>query len=395
MYRLFSKTIKTIRWLVVPLIVLAAIGWFRFSPLSAQSFTPHRQTIVEEVLGTGTLEARVSATISPKIAGRIAQVLVDQGQEVRAGQVLVRLDDQELKQQVAIAEASLEAAQAATQRLIEDKRRTVAVFEQARRHHERLKALVDQRATSLDEFERAAESLAIASADMARAEAAIAEGQKNVVAAEKNFDYHKTRLADTEVLAPFDGLITVRQRESGDIAVPGSPVLTLISQDEMWISAWVDETAMSRVADGQPARVVFRSEPDRDYQGVVSRLGRQADRESREFIVDVRVSPLPQNWAVGQRAEVYIETNRRDNALAIPASSILLRDGRAGVFVDRGGVATWQLIQSGARGAGFVEVLDGISDSDTVIVPPQGVTEDRLDGHRVRTQPAASVGPAG
>jgi HlyD family secretion protein len=91
-------------------------------------------------------------------------------------------------------------------------------------------------------------------------------------------------------------------------------VLSLISTEVLWVSAWVDETEMSRIAVGQPARVAFRSEDAKSFRGEVARLGRETDRETREFTVDIRVLELPTNWAVGQRAEVYIETARRDKA---------------------------------------------------------------------------------
>ena len=94
------------------------------------------------------------------------------------------------------------------------------------------------------------------------------------------------------------------------MVVPGASLLQIISLEEMWISAWVDETQMPKLAAGQKAQVVFRSEPGQSYPAVVSRLGREADRETREFLVDVRVEKLPANWAVGQRAEVFIQTEK-------------------------------------------------------------------------------------
>lgn len=101
------------RWLVVLLIVGGIVYQMRWAPVTVQGIAPIRQTIVEEVMGTGTLEARVSSTISPKIAGRISQVFADQGDVVEQEQLLVQLDDEELQQQVEIAKANLEAAQAA------------------------------------------------------------------------------------------------------------------------------------------------------------------------------------------------------------------------------------------------------------------------------------------
>jgi len=103
--------------LVVALIAGVVYQW-KFSPLAVRSHTVQRGGIVAEVMGTGTLEARVSATISPKIAGRVVEILVDQGQRVTVGDVLVRLDDDELNQQVAIADANVDAAKG--NRTIED-----------------------------------------------------------------------------------------------------------------------------------------------------------------------------------------------------------------------------------------------------------------------------------
>ena len=303
------------RWLAVLMIAGFVLYQMHIAPVTVPGVAPTRQAVVSEVMGTGTLEARISTTISPKIAGRISQTLVDQGDRVESGQLLVRLDDDELQQQVEIARANLEAAQAAIQRLNADQRRAVAVFEHAKKSHDRVQALKEKNANTQDDVDRAIESLTIATAEATRAEAAISEGQKGLLAAEKTLEYHRTRLADTLIKAPFAGLIVARQRETGDIAVPGSAVLTLISMEELWISAWVDETMMSKLAVQQPARIVFRSLPDRSYPGTVVRLGKQADRETREFIVDVQLKELPDNWAVGQRVEVFIQTGRADNAV--------------------------------------------------------------------------------
>ncbi len=184
--------------------------------------------------------------------------------------------------------------------------------------------------------------------------------------------------------APFDGLVVRRQRDPGDVVVPGSPVLSLIDTRELWISAWVDETEMARLRPEQPARVVFRSEPDRPYPGRVARLGREADRETREFVVDVHVLELPTNWAVGQRAEVYIETDRKGSALLVPARFVVWRAETPGVFVEDDGRATWRPIRTGLRDAELVEVVEGLKEGEAVLSPaaPKELLED---GRRIKT----------
>ena len=262
-------------------------------------------------------------------------MLVDQGSRVSAGDLLVRLDDEELTQQVAIAQANVDAASAAIVRLTTDKNRAAAVYDQAKKSYDRVESLMKQKAVSRDEADKAVEALAVAESGVSRAEAAIAEGQKELVAAEKTLEYHRARLLDTKINAPFDGLIVKRSREPGDVVVPGSSILTLISTDELWISAWIDETEMARLKTDQSARVVFRSEPDKTYPGTVVRLGREADRETREFIVDVRVLELPTNWAVGQRAEAYIQTAKKDDVLLLPASLIVKQRSHRGRLHQR------------------------------------------------------------
>jgi len=197
--------------------------------------------------------------------------------------------------------------------------------------------------------DKATETLAIALAGVSRAEAAITEGQKEFVAAEKTLEFHRARLRDTEIQAPFDGMIIKRNREPGDVVVPGSSILTLISTEELWISAWVDETEIDRLQENQKARVVFRSEPDKSYPGTLVRLGREADRETREFIVDIRVLGLPNNWAVGQRAEAFIEVARKKEVVVLPAKLVVNRSGEAGVFLNANGTADWRPVARGLR----------------------------------------------
>lgn len=360
------------RILKVALIVAVIVGvvyWVRFAPFTVTQHLIEQGEIVAEVMGTGTLEARVKATVSSKISGRIEEVSVDQGDRVKKGQLLVRLDDEELRQQVAIAQANREAAQAAIDRLNTDKARTAAVFAQAKTSHARIQALTDRNVATKEELDKAAELLSVAQADISRAEAAITEGQKELIAAEKTLEYHRARLADTEINAPFDGLIVRRQRDPGDVVVPGSSILTLISTETLWISAWVDETEMSKLEVEQSARVVFRSEPARSYSGNVVRLGREADRETREFIVDVRVLELPKNWAVGQRAEVYIETARKSSVVLLPAKYVVRRDDRSGVFVERDGHAEWRPLTFGLRSPEKIEVIEGLKTGDIVVIP--------------------------
>jgi HlyD family secretion protein len=379
------RSIRFYRWLKVLVIALVLAGilyWLRFRPVPVQAYRVTKGDIVAEVMGTGTLEARVQTTVSSKIAGRIVQLLADQGDRVEAGQVLVRLDDSELVQQVEIARSALAAAKATVERVETDERRTKAVLDKVLRDHERNRKLFANKSISVNEIENSDKSLTVAEADYASTRAASLEKKKSLVVAQNTLDYNLARLEDTVIRAPFKGLMVRRDREPGDVVVPGSSIFLLISTGELWIRAWVDETDMAKLSPDQPARIVFRSEPGRPYPGKLVRLGRETDRETRQFVVDVQVNSLPANWSVGQRAEVYIQSARKTDTLLVPARLLLRDKAGVGLYVLAGGKASWRPLKTGLRATEAVEVLEGLAPGDTVIAPA-GSQEIR-DGKRVK-----------
>lgn len=370
--------------LLLAALIIFAIYQIKFRPVPVHAHTIAHGEIIAEVMGTGTLEARVKTTVSPRIQERLAEVLADQGDNVKAGQLLARLDDAEASQQAAIAESSLAAARQTLERVRADLARSEAVLTQAKLNQTRLANLASTQAVSQFDADKASEALAVAEADMKRSQATIAEAEAQTVVAEKNLLFRREQLAFTEIKAPYDGLIIRRDRDPGDVVVPGSSLMQIISNNELWISAWVDETAMPALAPDQAARIVFRSEPTRGYPGKVARLGREADRETREFLVDVRVSELPQNWAIGQRAEVFIETGRQADALLLPADFLMWKDGRAGVFVNSGGKARWRAVTPGMRGRDLLSITSGLKTGDQVLKLPAGAKKPLSNGKRVK-----------
>ncbi|MGC8640703.1 MAG: efflux RND transporter periplasmic adaptor subunit [Isosphaeraceae bacterium] len=370
------------------LLAAAAIGafvyWMRFAPVPVEVSPVERGEIVAEVMGTGTLEARVKVTVSSKITGRLTTITVDQGDHVKVGQVLARLDDSDFTRQVETEEATVSARNASIERLRAEVAHAQAVLDLATSNYQRASSLMARKAISVEEFDKYREEMAIARSGLAQSQAGLIEGHGQLRAATKNREYHRARLADTVITAPFDGLVLRRDRDPGDILVPGSSLLLVASTAEIWVSAWVDETEMARLAPGRTARIVFRSEPDHTYPGTVARLGREVDRETREFVVDVHVDQLPDNWAVGQRADVFIEIARKTGVLRIPAAQVAQREGKPGVFVARDGRAWWRPLELGLRGIDSVEVNAGLNEGDSIIVPPGREPLNLRDGQRVR-----------
>jgi HlyD family secretion protein len=372
------------RLLAVLAVALAAAWWFLLAPVAVTTHQVETGAVTAEVMGTGTLEARTSAIVGPKIGGLIVHLAADQGDQVQAGSLLFQLEDSDVRQQVGMAEAEVAAATATLDRLKAARDGAKATLAQASIDRERVGRLSESKAVSRQDLDKATEALSIAESGMSVAEAAIIEGQKRLIAAQRSREYQLARLQDTTIEAPFAALVVRRDREPGDVVSAGASVLQLVSTDELWITAWVDETELARLAQGQPARVLFRSEPDIAYAGVVARIGREVDRETRELVVDVRVRELPANWAVGQRAEVYIRTDHREKVAVLPTELVLVRDGEAGVMNVEEGRARWQPVDIGLRGREVVEVLSGLAAGD-VVANPETVRSGVLrDGRRIR-----------
>ena len=212
---------RSAQFLLLLLVVGLVAYRLKFSPTPVTGHTVSTGEVQGEVMGTGTLEARIKTIISPRIQERLAEVLVDQGDSVKSGQLLARLDDAETKQQVAIAEATLAAAQATVERVRSDEARAQAVLQQAQLDHRRSTKLLAGKIAAQADFDKTAEALHVAEADLKRSQAAIVEAQSQVFTAEKNLLYQNEHLAFTEMRSPYDGLVTRRDRDPGGIVVPG------------------------------------------------------------------------------------------------------------------------------------------------------------------------------
>jgi len=373
---------KNWKWLAIAAIAAVGMYFVSFRPVQVSVQPVSRGDVLAETLGTGTLEAHYQATISSKIQGLIVQLLVDQNDWVTAGQLLARLDDSDLKREVTGQEAVVTAAAATVDRAKADEARSNAIFEQAQRDYERYAGLLASKSISQELMDKTSQNLAVTRAEAARSSAAVIEAERQALAAGERLRFQQAKLADTLIYSPFEGLVVRRDRENGDIVVPGASIFTLVSKREMWISAWVDESSMSEIVPGQPAKVVFRSEPKKPYNGKVVRVGREVDRETREFKVDVGVDVLPPNWAVGQRAEVYIQTGQKSGVLTIPLKSVVWKADKSGVYLAQNGRAEWKEVTPGLRGISNMEITRGLAEKDMVITGPSPA--QLVNGQKVR-----------
>ena len=360
---------KILPWLVVLALAATLIYFFGFRAIAVQHIRLDKGVVLVEALGTGSIESRRTGEVSFEVTGRVASILVDQGDLVQKGQELARLDDQSFKAELSLAQQELALANSSLVRLKADIEQAKAVWKGADAAFRRVKGLVEAGTASVEALENARERHGVASAGLARSQAAYIEGQGAIVLAQRKLERAQVELARTIVKSPFAGLVLRRVREAGDVAAPGTPFLVLAASDTIWASVWVDETHLGQLRVGLPAKIVLRSEAEQRYAGRVARIGREVDRETRELLVDVSFATLPERLVFGQRVDLWIELKRREAVLRLPATLLIQSDGKDGVLVEDGGRAKFQAVEIGARGRRFLEIEQGLTQGSFVLNP--------------------------
>jgi multidrug efflux pump subunit AcrA (membrane-fusion protein) len=178
----------------------------------------------------------------------------------------------------------------------------------------------------------------------------------------------ETLASRSRLRSPIAGFVVRRPRSVGDFAQVGLPVFR-VADRQLRVRAWVDESRLAELTQGQMARVILRSEPDASYAGKVTRVAREADRQTHEVLVDVELTRAPERFAIGQRADVFIETAARADVVRVPMEFCTPTDKQC--LIEREGRAALKAIEPGLIGSSFFEVRDGLSAGDRVVAPAQ------------------------
>ena len=286
-------------------------------------------TVVDAILATGQVQAMQSIELRPDIEGRIAEILVREGALVVQGAPLFKVDDAELKAQVARAEADRDLA---------------------RQSLERTKGLLAQKASSQAELERA---------------------EATARANEAQLDLLKVRLARTLVRAPFAGVVGQRYVSLGDYVTSDTRLLSLQTVSPQRASFQVPERYAEQLKLGQ--RVTFRVAAlrDREFIGRVDFVDPVVQLPGRTITVKAVVPNPKRELQPGMFIEARLATAVRPNAVVIPEDAVIALQGSTFVWLVEQGKATRRQVDLGVRTPGFVEARTGVESADQVVVGGQ------------------------
>lgn len=374
-------------------VALGAGGWYWTTRLQA---APVKVATVDAAGGatapaagavlnaSGYVTARRRATVSSKVTGKVTHIYIEEGQSVREGQVLARLDDSQMRAQLAFAEAQLSAA------------RKSFAEDQARLREAELN--LGRRAHLLEEGVVGSAEVDTARAEVDSLKARIEYTQQQVAVAQAQVNLRQTDLNDMVVRAPFSGVAISKDAQPGEMISPVSAgggftrtgIGTIVDMSSLEIEVDVNESFINRVHPGQRVEAVLDAYPDWRIPAHVITTVPAADRQKATVRVRIAFDKLDPRILPDMGVKVSFLREAEPEQTAAPAARVMVpkaavktMDGRTVVFIVKEDRVERRAIRAGLENGGQVEVLSGLTAGERVVVEGPATLKD---GDRIRIQ---------
>jgi HlyD family secretion protein len=397
------------RWVVAAGLLAGLLLWLAtrawLGP-AVPAYLAARRDLVVRVVASGQVLPPARVTLGALALAKVARVLVEEGDVVRPGQLLVQLDDAEPRAAVAQARAAVAQASArveglrgVTSRLAAEALRQAELrLEGAETRLRRVEALAQGGAGTPQDVEDArqardlarsaqeaaasqAVSVASAGSEFRLAVAALQGARAGLLQAE-------SRLSQTRLEAPAPAVVLARAVEPGDVVQPGKVLVVLSRTGETRLTVQPDEKNLALLRPGQRAQAVADAFPDEPFAAEVAFIAPSVDPARGTVEVRLRVPEPPPFLRPDMTVSVNVEVGRRPGALSVPSE--VVREGASGswVLVVRDGRAERRPVKLGVRGEGMAEVTGGLAEGEAVVPPSAAAV---VPGQRVRARPVRAV----
>jgi membrane fusion protein (multidrug efflux system) len=348
---------RAIRYALIGVVILATVGGFAAvrskragqKPAAAQPVAEFLQndlyivepgTLEQSLPLTGSLAPLNEATVKAKVAGELVAVTVREGESVKQGQVLARVDLTEVGARVAAREADVAAAKA------------LLVWTEKNRNQQ--KALLEKSFISQNAFDNVQSNYEVAAAKLRAAEAELVLARKSQ--------------GDAVLVAPFSGIVSLRHAQPGERVALDAKVVSIVDLSRLQLEASVPPSAIGQVRVGQTMNFRVEGFGEREFAGRIERINPSATAGSRSISVYAVIDNSEGLLRGGMFAQGALTLSRIDNALAAPASAVREEIGQTFVYAIEGGVIRRKNVKVGAPGAdGRVQVLEGLAAGDRIV----------------------------
>jgi RND family efflux transporter MFP subunit len=361
-----------------------ALAAVRESPVTHPVVTTIRPKAGEPtsaLLLPGNIEPLYSAAVYARTEGYLERRNVDIGSKVKAGQVLAVISSPEVDQQLLQARATLAQSEASLQQARATLEQAKANAELTRLTMERDLPLGQQHAISQQIVDEAVQANNARVADVVAAEANIAAAQANVTANRANVARLLQMQTFEHVVAPFDGVITARNVERGDLvstgsAAAGKPLFNIAQSGTLRIQIDVPQSEAVNIQDGQKASIDVKERLGREYSGTVVRSAGSLDRAARTMLTEVQIDNRDGSLLPGMYAQVKFTLSEPRTSLIIPTSSLVIDHSGMHVVTVQDNKVRFVPVVIGKDMGTQVEILRGIQSFNTLVASPSDLLHD-------------------
>lgn len=358
-----------------------------------------RGDIIETVSGPGTVKAKSEVSISTYVLSRVIDIAVEEGQEVKKGELLVQLDGTQYREEVVRASAGVRSAEAA----LEIAERQLV---EGRETFDRQRSLYEDGLISKAEYDRSLTTYSSLETAYRQALSNLEQARALLVAAQDN-------LSKTRYTSPIDGVVTRINVEEGEVVVPGTmniagtEMMVISNMGVMEVEAEIDETDVVKTELGQEAQIELDAFPDRLFSGTVIEISKMpilteglesTQMGSTDYKVTVTLNDATPDILPGMSATVDIITATSEDVVYVPIQAIVKRaeDGRiiegkmqkrvkyvGGVFLIEDNEAVFRQITTGISDDQYIEVKDGLKEGERIISGPYKLLRKMEAGDKV------------
>jgi len=327
----------------------------------------------------GTVQARTSSTLSSKIMGAVKAINVREGDLVKKGDLLVMIDDRQVSAQLRKAEAALSEAKRSEMSVKSARDAAKATAKLASITYKRYLKLMEEESASKQEFDEVEARFRQTQASLAQTEAIVEAADQRIQQAEAVVAAALIGKKDASVRAPYDGKVTAKMVDEGDLAAPGTPFFALEKEGVYCVALVLPEKHIQSIRLKQKIKIKIPSIQNRSFEGFVGRIDPSADPKSRTFRIRVA---LPEDKDIRSGMFARVEIPVGEAGMLLISSTAVVHEGQlTGIYlVDSHQLAHFRLIRIGRAFGDNVEVVSGLKDGTRYVVDPP---PDLMDGVKV------------
>ena len=361
---------------VVKYLILAGIAVAAILVVYTKVFVPKHTfktlhytsgQLTVQVQGIGNVNALNMYSITAQTGGKILEILTDEGEWVKKGDLLIVMDGVDLPAQLEMARASLEKALQEERALKEELNSQKAQKRLLQVTFARYAKLFEQKFVARAEYDKVEADLRSIEATIAATRSRIESSVAAVRIARKNVEAVQEKVDRLEIHAPADGYVVAREAEVAQYVAPSSPILKMVDPETLWVETRIDERISSGVKPGQKASIMLRSQPGKRYRGIVRRVDAMTDPVTLERTVNVGFDILPRPFYINEQARVVIDVRHLDNVVKIPLTAVVQKNGKTGIWVLSGKRAHFVPLRRIAVGQTEMAVEDPGTDSPIIV----------------------------